>query len=99
MSAIMLLNALVVPSVLVLLLDERCFKFYDFWLFGRLQTQAPHDAVVPYTYCAWVDNNTGEPTCPNPNNPNDGYVTDYYSTTFEYPWSLSEQCGSAVIQS
>ncbi|GMI32092.1 hypothetical protein TeGR_g2970 [Tetraparma gracilis] len=98
MSAIMLLNALVVPSVLVLLLDERCFKFYDFWLFGRLQTQAPHDVVVPYTYCNYVDTD-GNPSCPNPNNPNDGYVTDYFSTTFEYPWSLSEQCGSAVIQS
>ena len=98
MSAIMLLNALVVPSVLVLLLDERCFKFYDFWLFGRLQTQAPHDAVVPYTYCGWIDSNNVY-LCPDPTYPNDGYLTEYYSTTFEYPWSLSEQCGSAVIQS
>ncbi|GMI20254.1 hypothetical protein TeGR_g8291 [Tetraparma gracilis] len=99
MSAIMLLNALVVPCVLVLLLDERCFKFYDFWLLGRLQTQAPHDAVVPYTYCRYIDPDTSEPICPDPTLPDDGYSTDYFSTTFEYPWSLSEQCGSAVIQS
>ena len=36
--------------------------------------------------------------CPTPDYPNDGYRTVIYTTTFNYPWSLSDQCGSAVIQ-
>ncbi|GMH48450.1 hypothetical protein TL16_g00291 [Triparma laevis f. inornata] len=73
MSFVMLLNALVVPSILILLLDERCFKYL-------LVQQEPHEADVPITYCAYLDTNA------------------HYLTTFNYPWSLSDQCGSAVIQ-
>jgi hypothetical protein len=97
MSAIMLINAIVVPSVLVLLLDDRCFASYDFPLFGRLLKQDPHEAIVPYTFCGYIDN-TQKPICPYPAFPNDGYITNYYSTVFDYPWTLSNQCGSAVIE-
>ncbi|GMI14849.1 hypothetical protein TrLO_g12324 [Triparma laevis f. longispina] len=90
MSVVMLLNALVVPSILILLLDERCFKYL-------LVQQEPHEANVPITYCKYTDA-TGAFTCPDTNKPNNGYGTDIYSTTFNYPWSLSDQCGSALIQ-
>ncbi|GMI44505.1 hypothetical protein TrCOL_g4368 [Triparma columacea] len=90
MSVILLLNALVVPSILILLLDERCFKY-------KLVQQEPHEADVPITYCRAINTN-GDPICPDPKYFNDGYVTNYYATTFNYPWSLSNQCGSAVIQ-
>jgi uncharacterized membrane protein len=86
----LLLNALVVPSILILLLDERCFKY-------KLVQQEPHEADVPITYCRAINTN-GDPICPDPKYFNDGYVTNYYATTFNYPWSLSNQCGSAVIQ-
>ncbi|GMH68363.1 hypothetical protein TrLO_g15086 [Triparma laevis f. longispina] len=89
MSVVMLLNALVVPSILVLLLDERCFKYL-------LVPQEPHEADVPVTTCGLTLN--GEGDCPNHRYPNDGYVTTVFSTKFNYPWSLSGQCGSAVIQ-
>ncbi|GMH74141.1 hypothetical protein TL16_g06381 [Triparma laevis f. inornata] len=90
MSVVMLLNALVVPSILILLLDEHCFKYL-------LVQQEPHEVDVPITFCAYSGVN-GEPRCPDPTKPNDGFLTDIYSTTFNYPWSLSDQCGSAVIQ-
>ena len=79
MSVVMLLNALVVPSILILLLDERCFKY-------KFVQQEPHEADVPITYCGWTTN--GVPNCPNPDYPNDGYITNIYTTTFNYPWSL-----------
>ena len=90
MSVLMLLNALVVPSVLILLSDERCFKYL-------LVQQEPHTADAPITSCSVIDNNR-DYACPFPSQPNDGYQTTISSTTFNYPWSLSDQCGSAVIQ-
>ena len=91
MSVVMLLDALVVPSILVLLLDERCFKYL-------LVQQEPHEADVSITFSAYSDTN-GNKICPTHLWPNDGYVTaDHTSTIFNYPWLLSDQCGSAVIQ-
>ncbi|GMH86169.1 hypothetical protein TL16_g10459 [Triparma laevis f. inornata] len=88
-SAVMLLNALVVPSILILLLDERCFKYL-------LVQQAPHEVDVTIIFCSYVRD--GVPACPDRTILNDGYVTEIFSTTFNYPWSLSDQCGSAMIQ-
>lgn len=90
MSAIFVLNALVVPSILVLLLDKRCFWYY-------FVQQEPHEADVPIVSCGAIDD-SGEYLCPDPYFPNDGYQTAHYRTTFDYPWSLSDQCGSAVVQ-
>ncbi|GMI17213.1 hypothetical protein TrLO_g1323 [Triparma laevis f. longispina] len=91
MSVVMLLNTLVVRSILVLLLDERCFKCL-------LVQQEPHEADVSITFCAYSDTN-GNKICPTHLWPNDGYVTaGHTSTIFNYPWLLSDQCGSAVIQ-
>ena len=66
MSIVMVLNALVVPSVLILLLDERCFKYVLPWAH-----QDSHEADVPITYCGYIDSN-GDEACPTPNHPNDG---------------------------
>jgi len=95
-SIIMLVNSLTVPCVLVLLLDKRCYGEYTFLFFGRLLKEDPHVAVVPYTYCGWLTE--GVPICPTPQHPNDGYVTKYFEMTFTYPWRLSDQCPSAVIE-
>ena len=66
MSVVMLLNALVIPSILILFLDERCFKY-------KFVQQEPHEADVPITYCGWsID---GVDICPTPLYPNDGYKT------------------------
>ena len=96
-SIIILINSLVVPCVLVLLLDKRCYGEYEFLFFGRLLKEDPHVANVPYNYCAYVDRN-GVVDCPDHRYPNDGYDTHYYETTFIYPWRLSDQCPSAVIE-
>jgi len=93
----MLVNSLAVPCVLVLLLDKRCYEEYEFPFFGRLLKEDPHVVDVPYTYCLWT-NGPGLDLCPIDIFPNDGYRTDYYETTFTYPWRLSDQCPSAVIE-
>ena len=86
----MILNALVVPSVLVLLLDYRCFRGY---LFPDGEKHVTH---VTKEYCG---NTRGTEYHCDPNDPNDGWREFTTYTTFEYPWRLSEQCGSAVVQS
>jgi len=98
MSSIMLLNAVLVPSVLILLLDDRCFRSYPFPGLGALAKEAPHEVDIDYTFCTLVKPTDGSYGCPNAGNQNDGYATATYQTTFEYPWSLSDQCSSAVIE-
>lgn len=93
MSTIMLLNGLVVPCIL----DERCFKFSGSNPFGN--TQAPREADVFVTFCGYADTH-GYYNCPiydDPRYPNDGYITLEYATIFDYPFTLSDQCGSAMI--
>ena len=52
---------------------------------------------MPITYFAYADDNKND-ICPTSSYTNDGYRTSNDPTTFNYPWSLSDQCGSAVIQ-
>jgi len=96
MSAVVILNSVVVPAMLVLLLDKQCFGEYQFPLIGSLQEVEPHEAEVAYQHCTaeWY----GYLLCPNPNYPDDGYSTANYPTEFEYPWRLSDQCFSAVLK-
>ena len=97
MSVVVILNSVVVPAMLVLLLDKQCFGEYQFPLIGSLQEVEPHEAEVAYRYCNWLTAD-GEPACPDPIYPDNGYFTEYFPTVFEYPWRLSDQCFSAVLK-
>ena len=96
MSMVVILNSVVVPAMLVLLLNKQCFGEYQFPLIGSLKEVKPHVVEVVYRHC--TVEYQGFLTCPNPNYPDNGYTTVYQHTVFEYPWRLSDQCFSAVLQ-
>ena len=70
--------------------DERCFRL-------SLWPEDDRETKVRERYCAWL-NAYNEPVCPDPAYPNDGYEWTIYSTSFSYPFQLSDQCRYAMIK-
>ncbi|GMI25984.1 hypothetical protein TrCOL_g4603 [Triparma columacea] len=96
MSILVICSTIVVPSFLVLMGDQRCLKQYKWPHFGVINPEAPHETKLEYTFCG-IYSDEGHELCTIPTF-SDLFKTISFTTTFNYPFDLSEQCFSAVVE-